>query len=443
MQTAAVIPACLSENEVLSLLRGTLAASGSVQEHIDTCEACQDLFACIASLGSGARPKSAPTERPAGSKVGRYRIVRSIGAGAMGIVYLAEDPDLGRRVALKMLRQQEGQERLTREAQALARVAHPNVIVVYEVGTFEGQVTMAMEFVEGESLTSWLSHAPRAVADILATFEQAGRGLAVAHAAGLVHRDFKPDNVLVGRDGRVRVVDFGLARQLAAPHPQAFTGEEGDDAFRTLTRTGAFMGTPAYMAPEQYEGAPADERSDQFSFAVSLYEALYEKRPFQAETLTGLMIALKRGAAMPPRDGRVPRHVESAVLRGLSLRREDRYPDIAALLTALGPRAKSRTLPLAIALVLAVGLALGLVSVMRARPAPSMPNTMVSVASSASVVATAPPAPPLLLRVEAPSASAAPVTSASSAPPRVRSTRTNKPSPSSSSASGPLMPTTP
>lgn len=295
---------------------------------------------------SGSRPRL-HADLPSGSKVGRYRLERILGAGAMGVVYLADDLALNRRVALKMLRRQDEQasERLMREAQALARVSHPNVIVVYEVGAFDDQIFMAMEYVQGESLSSWLQSA-RSEAEILAVFEQAGRGLSVAHGAGLVHRDFKPDNVLVGRDGRVRVVDFGLARGdvLLAESEGEGTVDRGltNDVFRTLTRTGSFMGTPAYMAPEQYDGIAADARSDQFAFCVSLYEALYKKRPFAAGTVTELAQAMKVGPPPAQRSSRVSRRVEDVVLRGLRARREERFPSMDALLSELVSTAPPR-----------------------------------------------------------------------------------------------------
>ena len=457
MQSAAH-PQCLSENDVLSLLRGTLAhgTRESAQEHIDVCTACQELFSCIAQtaedeLASGARARTTQDNLPRGSRVGRYRLVDTVGAGAMGIVYLADDPDLDRRVALKMLRRQDAQasDRLTREAQALARLSHPNVIVVYEVGSFQEHVYMAMEFVDGESLTSWL-RAERSVTEILATFEQAGRGLAVAHAAGLVHRDFKPDNVLVGRDGRVRVVDFGLARGDAlvravgdAESRPAFATPEKKDAFRTLTRTGAFMGTPAYMAPEQYEGIAADARTDQFGFCVSLYEALFASRPFEADTLVALAQAVKRGPAPPPRGSRTPRRVERAVLRGLSVRREDRFPSMDALLAELAASAAARRLgtpaALAIGVALATAASVAYVSFTRAPSAAPAPPDVAS-----AVVAPSPSGEPksaVSVLVSSPSASAPPAPRAPARPPTrspPKPSAAEKPAPA-----GPLMPTTP
>jgi serine/threonine protein kinase len=201
-------------------------------------------------------------------------VLDRIGAGGMGVVYAAYDPELDRRVALKLLRPDRfGSDadrlRLLREAQALARLADPHVVSVYDTGTFGDRVFVAVELVEGETLRQWLGGlraAPRSWREVLARFLPAGRGLAAAHAAGLVHRDFKPENVLLGRDGRVRVADFGLAE--AAPEP-------GGKLAALPAEWGLVLGTPAYMAPEQLRGIAVDARSDQFSFCVALFEALY------------------------------------------------------------------------------------------------------------------------------------------------------------------------
>ncbi|MGH2898506.1 MAG: serine/threonine-protein kinase, partial [Solirubrobacteraceae bacterium] len=201
-----------------------------------------------------------------------------LGSGGMGVVYVAHDPELNRKVALKVLRADgsEAMERfhdlLLREGQAMAQLAHPNVVTVFDVGGVDQRVFIAMELVEGLTLSRWLAAERRAPSEIVATFVAAGHGLAAAHAAGLIHRDFKPDNVLIGNDGRVRVTDFGLARQ--AHGVEAGTAH---DAAEARPGTGAphtgLAGTPAYMAPEQFHGRAADARADQFSFAVALYEA--------------------------------------------------------------------------------------------------------------------------------------------------------------------------
>jgi len=465
MQSAAQA-GCLSENDVLSLLRGTLSEGtlASARQHVDTCVDCQELFSCIARtahdpLASGARARTAHDGLTRGSKVGRYRVVDTVGAGAMGIVYLADDPDLDRRIALKMLRRQDAQasSRLTREAQALARVSHPNVIAVYEVGTFDDQVYMAMEFVRGESLTSWLKE-DRSIAAILATFEQAGRGLTVAHAAGLVHRDFKPDNVLVGKDGRVRVVDFGLARgdalarALGDPESsRSLAQAEKQDAFRTLTRTGAFMGTPAYMAPEQYEGIEADARTDQFGFCVSLYEALYARRPFEGGTLEALAQAVNSGPASPPRRSGVPRRVERAVLRGLAVRPRDRFPTMEALLAELATPGASRKLGAPAALVMGVALTTAAAVVYVSFAAAPRPASSWAAPEAAAAPQSAPATAARARSSEAvgepiaavPAAPSASSTTRPAVRPAVRPPVVKASTPQAAAPAGPLMPTTP
>jgi tetratricopeptide (TPR) repeat protein len=296
---------------------------------------------------------------PQGTVVGRYMLVGRIGAGGMGVVYQAYDPELHRRVAIKFLRASsdgsvepsDGRSRLLREAQAIARLADPNVISVHDVGTFESQVFVAMELVDGETLTEWLRAAPRGWRDILSMFRQAGRGLAAAHAAGLVHRDFKPDNVLVGRDGRARVLDFGLVRDTTAlaqpaetePVPSVLPAELADgktllpDALSSpMTKTGVFMGTPSYMAPEQFLRQPADARTDQFSFCVALWQALYGERPFAGDNVVEIGMSVIEGRLRePPRKTKVPAWVRAVLTRGLSLDPAARHPSMDALLAAL------------------------------------------------------------------------------------------------------------
>src|SRR5258707_610263 len=235
----------------------------------------------------------------------------------MGVVYAAYDPELDRKVAVKLLRAEAdtksnaraAQARLLREAQAMARLSHPNVISVHDVGALGTQVFIAMEFVEGKTLTRWLKEKPLTPREIVQTFLQAGKGLAAAHAAGLVHRDFKPDNVLIGNDGRIKVLDFGLARAVEdvvgdAPTLPPQVVASGLSTPRQLearlTRSGAFLGTPAYMAPEQLLGKTIDARADQFSFCVALYEALYGERPFAANSIEEVASAVVESKIRPP-----------------------------------------------------------------------------------------------------------------------------------------------
>jgi tetratricopeptide (TPR) repeat protein len=280
--------------------------------------------------------------------IDRYVVLSKLGAGAMGVVHAAYDPQLDRKVAIKLLKSlgpssEVARTRLQREAQALAKLDHRNVVSVHDVGVHDGELFVAMELVVGRTLREWMqaTKTPRPWREVVQVLSEAGRGLAAAHGANLVHRDFKPDNVMIGDDGRVRVMDFGLARiQTDAAHsvstdsnPElAFDGEPSD----TLTRTGLLMGTPAYMSPEQLGGRVADARSDQFSFCVSLYEALYGERPFRGDTLMMLVGALERGEiATPPPGTRAPAWLRKVVVRGLSRDPEQRYESMDALLDAL------------------------------------------------------------------------------------------------------------
>ena len=299
-----------------------------------------------------------------GDVVGRYVIITQIGQGGMGVVYAAYDPELDRRVALKLLIAGEDGEapieartRLLREAQALAQLSHPAVVAIHDVGTLGRQVWLAMEFIAGETLTAWLAARPRAWPEVLALFRSAGEGLAAAHAAGLVHRDFKPDNVMVGADGRVRVMDFGLARGRATDAGASMM------AMRTATPTlsvevtqaGKLIGTPSYMAPEQWLGAAADARADQFAFCVALWQGLYGERPYAGETLHELVLDVTTGKRREPRPGaRVPAWLRRVVLRGLATEPEQRWPTMAALLSALQSGAGRRRRSFAIAGALAL-----------------------------------------------------------------------------------------
>jgi serine/threonine protein kinase len=332
--------ACLDDNTAVAFATGELTRPqvAEVEAHLATCRDCRTLVAALApapgepdsdlatpvrpALGKrggrdlalastdarrGSEPRRALEPAVAvGDTIGRYVVLRRIGAGGMGVVFAAYDPQLDRRVALKLLRtgiglgEGEARARLVREAQAIAQLSHPHVVAVYDVGTaVGGDVYIAMEFVEGDTLTSWLRAWDRTWREVVAIFLDAGRGLAAAHAVGLLHRDFKPDNVLVGADGRVRVTDFGLARSLMA------AAEDGElqptpelAALRvTLTATGAVMGTPRYMAPEQLAGKDVSAAADQFSFCVALYEAVYGVHPILGDTAAKM---LEGGARMRP-----------------------------------------------------------------------------------------------------------------------------------------------
>jgi eukaryotic-like serine/threonine-protein kinase len=335
--------ACPDDEILLAMLEGRLRGEALVEadRHLDGCESCRDV---VSVLASGIVPRSRG-ETP--TRVGRYAIGELLGAGATGSVHAAHDPELDRAVALKRLHaggDATQRARLLREAQALARLAHPNVVTVFDVGIEHDEVYVAMELVRGASLRVWMSR-PHPEAEILATLLAAGRGLAAAHAEGLVHRDFKPENVLVGDDARVKVVDFGLA------HEDAGRLDESADVSlsTTLTATGALLGTPAYMAPEQIDHAlrgaraPIDARADQFSFAVAVWEALEGSRPFSgASRLKELREAIDRG---PPRARKAPRPIERALARALRPDPRERWPSMEALLAALTPRSRTWWIP--------------------------------------------------------------------------------------------------
>jgi tRNA A-37 threonylcarbamoyl transferase component Bud32 len=302
-----------------------------------------------------------------GSIVGRYTVLERLGAGAMGVVYAAYDPELDRKVALKFLRAQQQsadqsrrEARMVREAKAIAKVSHPNVVSIFEVGIHEGQVFMAMEHLGGGTLRSWIAERKRPWREVVKMFIAVGEGLAGAHAEGLIHRDFKPDNVLIDKNGVPKVVDFGLVRLTSAALDRSTTGsidiaatEEEDEAaslpvaqtaLAALTRTGAIAGTPAYMAPEQFLGKAIDGRTDQFAFCIALYEALYGERPFAGETVIAIAdeVTSERIRAIP-KNSDIPAWVRRCLNRGLRGDPAQRYPEIDELLAALANDPAKRT----------------------------------------------------------------------------------------------------
>ncbi len=285
----------------------------------------------------GARAIPAPRER-----FGHYVVLHKIGEGAMGVVLAAYDQHLDRKVALKLLRadiddNNEGvHHRMRREAQAMARLSHPNVVQVYEAGEVDGHLFLAMEFVQGVTLRAWMTQRPRAWHEVLPVFLQAGRGLAAAHAAGLTHRDFKPDNVMVGDDGRALVLDFGLSRGRADWARSQIAITRKNLANIGVTAAGSMLGTPAYMSPEQFRGDEADARSDQFGFCATVWEGLYGRRPFQGGDVRELRAHVLAGKLVAPPEGtRVPTWLREILERGLSLAAKDRWPNMQALLAAL------------------------------------------------------------------------------------------------------------
>ncbi|MBL0214352.1 MAG: serine/threonine protein kinase [Myxococcales bacterium] len=436
---------CLDANVVQDLMAGALDAPSRVLaiEHLDGCQDCRELIAMLArgathevaldtlgdtekrppsvamletvasdaGLGSTRSPdlietadgmgetlapeesvtKAVRIRAPSqlGRKLGRYTLVERLGAGAMGVVYRAEDSELGRDVALKQLHRPDEAltTRLIREARSMAQVNHPNVVAVYDVGVIDDATYIAMELVTGASLRTWQQ--TRSIREIVEAYLAAGRGLSAAHAAGLVHRDFKPDNVLVGQDGRVRVTDFGLA---ASRPDQDLIATADRSAARSiadvnLTTSGSVLGTPAYMAPEQFLGGNVDARTDQFNFCVALYEALYSQRPFSGKNFDELSDSVCEGKIQPPpAASRVSGAIRAIILRGLSVKPGDRFPTMDHLLAELGrDRAKPwrRTSIAAAALAGVLALGLGADLAVRSRVVGSIRQSFTATAKQA------------------------------------------------------------
>jgi serine/threonine protein kinase/tetratricopeptide (TPR) repeat protein len=387
---------CPSENTFQQLLDGTLAAAGTrdAEIHLDACQSCRRLLSTLArGLSAHSRlspemtapasadgaPSALARAMAPGTRVGRFIIQSALGVGGMGVVHAADDPVLGRKVALKLIHADHGEgpandewrARLLREARAIARLSHPNVITVHDIGLHGDQPFVAMELVEGSTLRSWLAASRRSWRDIVAVFVAAGRGLLAAHRAGLVHRDFKPDNVLIGHDGRIRVTDFGLACPLpdvdrddagGSPEPDETAGVIEpwiEDHQGRLTRTGTLVGTPGYIAPEVLRGRPADFASDQFSFCVALHEALFRKRPLPG--------------ASPKPVGDVPGWLAQTVQRGLSVRPADRFPSMESLLVALNREPiRRRRIQLGVAAVAVISVGAAASVVLAGKPEPEL-----------------------------------------------------------------------
>jgi tetratricopeptide (TPR) repeat protein len=330
---------CPNDATLLALVGGELDAEAlsSADEHLDRCTECRAVVLALARSQENAEPRLSPELAAVGQRIGRYLVLGHAGSGAMGDVYAAWDGDLGRRIALKILRPAPGaldpserHARTLREAQAMARLSHPHAIGVYEVGAHGDSVYLAMEWVSGQTLREWSRARPRSWREVRDAFIAAGAALAAAHRAGLVHRDFKPDNVLVAGEAGVKVGDFGLASLGdAPPTPVPATTPHG-----VLTQTGAIVGTPAYMAPEQLDARGADARSDQFAFCVSFWEVLFGTRPFEGRNVAELRERYAAGPIAPPKR-RVPAWLMAALRRGLSLEPSKRFDSMDALGKAL------------------------------------------------------------------------------------------------------------
>ncbi len=359
--------ACLSETQAVAYVEGQLAADERARAtlHIDRCDACGWLISELARATPLAVVEPEPVASGAdvvlvpGRQVGRYVVGERLGSGGMGVVFSAYDPELDRNVALKVVgpglaHDAAARARLLVEARAMARLAHPGVVPIYDVhATAGGNVVLAMERVDGHDAQQWLAEARPDWREVLAVLIPAGRGLAAAHAAGIVHRDVKPSNFLIGRDRRGRITDFGLARTQPRQGDIADVSPDlGDGTASVLSmRSGALLGTPAYMAPEQHAGQTASALSDQFSFCLVLYEAVYGERAIVASPVTrhsGGTAPAAQATARPmrpaPRRSRVPSWLRRILLRGLAVEPERRWPSVLALLDALedAPRRRRR-----------------------------------------------------------------------------------------------------
>ena len=386
--------ACPDDETLARFLAGRADAEAArrLDAHVAACVSCYELLSSYAqsygaTVSTGLDSSQGPPEQvsqdgarttaetalerlrregvlSAGTIVGRYVLLGWVGEGGAGVVYAAYDPELDRKVALKLMRSPQRpvdperiQAMLSREARAMAKLAHPHVAAVHDTGTFEGRVFIAMEFIEGPTLRRWLEEARPTVRLLLDVFVDAGRGLSAAHAAGLVHRDFNPENVLLAPDGRPRVTDFGLARLGAEDRPPP-------SAEDTSPRRSTWAGTPAYMAPEQRRGA-ADAQSDQFSFCVSLYEALYGEHPF------GPDVASRELPPVFPTRARVRTPLRKVLARGLHLDPSKRYASMGALLAELEQARRPRSAaPVAFVLLLGMAAA-GVMFGVRPREAPA------------------------------------------------------------------------
>lgn len=333
---------CPDDHQLVCYLEGRIAqlARARVEEHLVHCASCAETVAEItAQLYPTGTPSPEAVEctSPPARTLDRYELFEELGAGAMGVVYRAWDPGLQRDVAFKLIRPDlflasggaSLRERFRREARALARLSHAHVVPIYDSGESEQGVYIVMEYVQGASLREWLAEQQPSGWRVVQVFLQVGRGLLAAHAAGLVHRDVKPDNILVGEDGRARISDFGLAVNLAEPEdPQV----QGADPSARLTRTGVLLGTPAYMAPEQLIGHRVDARSDQYSFCATLFEAISGEQVNDPERWLGAALQTE---AEPTLGAQLPNALRRVLRRGLRTRAADRYPDLDALLMEL------------------------------------------------------------------------------------------------------------
>jgi len=329
---------CPAESVLVDLVARVVAVgpASELEVHLADCAECRRLVFALASEAAARSPGASR------HRIGRFEVLAEIGAGAMGRVYRARDPALEREVAIKMrgartVLTSDGDARLFREGQALARLSHPHVVAVYETGVDDGAGYIVMEYVEGVTLDRWVA-TPRPLGAVIEVLAGVARGLAAAHAVGLVHRDVKPSNIFVTPDGTAKVGDFGLARLEIEHAAHATATEPASELTIALSVTGSLIGTPAYMAPEQLQGEVATEASDQFGFCVTLFEAITGSRPFSGRTTAELLAAIAQGLS-PVALERVPARLRVVLARGLALDPARRFPSMAALLDAMIPRA--------------------------------------------------------------------------------------------------------
>jgi eukaryotic-like serine/threonine-protein kinase len=347
---------CPSDTQVDAFAAGNLPASEqrALEPHLDRCATCKQRLlrlvtrtsalpedpAATSLLTAATTPVTARALQ--GRRLGRYLILEDVGAGAMGVVYAAYDTVLDRKVALKFLTGRGTGEapaaRVLAEAAAMARLSHPNVVTVHDVGSHEGLTYLSMELVDGVNLATWRHQQPRSYRQIAQVMAAAARGLAAAHAAGIVHRDVKPQNILVAGD-RVLVTDFGVAMRT----------EAGGD--------GNIAGTPAYMAPEQFRGDRLDPRTDVFCFCATLYEMLHGERAFAGTSRNEVQAQVTEGRIRPvPAGSRVPGRLHRLALRGLDPDPDRRPADLATVADELLTDPAARRRHLTVAAVVAVTL---------------------------------------------------------------------------------------
>jgi tRNA A-37 threonylcarbamoyl transferase component Bud32 len=390
--------ACPPDRTLVRLVEGRLddERQRALRAHCDGCALCASALVELAHTLAPASPSPAP---PPDEWLGeRYKLLAPLGAGGMGVVQAAFDTQLRRKVAVKRLREAGGdaalerrRARFLREARLLASLSHPNVLTVHDVGGMDGELYVVMELVDGWPMSRFISESRPGPSEIVDLYLQAGRGLAAAHALGVVHRDVKPENILVARSGRVLIGDFGLAgltqTGAAARAPAAPPA--------SLTETGAVLGTPAYMAPELHDGGAADARSDQFAFCTSLWESLHGGRPFEGASAAALRAAMRRG---PPPSGRgaVPRTIDRVLARGLAEDPRGRHASMDALLAELS-RARRQGRPGRAVVALAGVLAAATLAAASSRhgrsPAASAAQDALAAAPSASAASKASAAP--------------------------------------------------